>query len=159
MAEYEMTLVDRQVIGKGTMAFRLSTNGANYEFRAGQHGDFAFLHSSPEQKGDNLRNFSFANCPQDDGQVTIAMRMRDTDFKNALKGATLGTKFKVSRPRGSFTLHKDLTRPAVFIVDGIGITPVRSIIQWVTRERLPHKVYLFYSNREPEDAAFLEELG
>ena len=26
------------------------------------------------------------------------------------------------------------------------------------REKLPHRIFLFYSNRRPEDAAFLEEL-
>ena len=87
----------------------------------------------------------------------IAMRMRETGFKTALMAAALGTKFKVSRPRGSFTLHKDITRPAVFLAGGIGITPVRSIVQWATQERLSHKLYLFYSNRDAQDAAFLED--
>ena len=88
----------------------------------------------------------------------IAMRMRSTAFKSALKAAALGTKFIVSRPRGSFTLHRDITRPAVFLAGGIGIAPIRSILQQATQERLPHKLYLFYSNREADDAAFLEEL-
>jgi len=84
--------------------------------------------------------------------------MRETRFKTALISAALGTKFRVSRPRGSFTLHKDSARPAVFLAGGIGITPVRSILDWATQERMPHKLYLFYSNREAVDAAFLEEL-
>ncbi len=88
----------------------------------------------------------------------IAMRMRGTGFKTALNAAAVGTKLKVSRPRGSFTLHKDVTRPAVFLAGGIGITPVRSILHWVTQERLPHRLCLFYSNREADDAAFIEEL-
>jgi len=45
----------------------------------------------------------------------------------------------------------------VFIAGGIGIAPIRSILQHATQERLPHKLYLFYSNREADDAAFLEE--
>jgi ferredoxin-NADP reductase len=87
----------------------------------------------------------------------IAMRMRKTVFKSALKAAALGTKFIVSRPRGSFTLHRDITRPAVFLAGGIGITPIRSTLRWATQEHLPHKLYLFYSNREADDAAFIEE--
>jgi ferredoxin-NADP reductase len=50
------------------------------------------------------------------------------------------------------------TRPAVFLAGGIGISPIRSILQSATQERLPHKLYLFYSNREADDAAFIEEL-
>jgi len=153
MAEYQMTLMDRQRIARDTMAFRFDTNGALYEFRAGQHADFVFGSES-----DNSRTFSLAGSPLDKEPIMIAMRMRETAFKTALNAAAFGTKFKVSRPRGSFTLHKDVTRPAVFLAGGIGITPVRSILQSATQERLPHKLYLFYSNREADDAAFLEEL-
>jgi ferredoxin-NADP reductase len=158
MAEFQMTLMDRQRIARDTMAFWFDTNGARYQFRAGQHADFTLLHPSPEHEGDNSRTFSLANSPQDKGQVMIALRMRETGFKTALKAAALGTKLQVSSPRGSFTLHKDATRPAVFLAGGIGITPMRSILHWAAQERLPHKLYLFYSNRHLEDAAFLGEL-
>ncbi len=153
MAEYLMTLMDRQRIARDTLAFWFHTNGARYEFRAGQHADFVF-----GSDGDNSRTFSFASSPLNKEPIMIAMRMRNTAFKSALKAAALGTKFIVSRPRGSFTLHKDFTRPAVFLAGGIGITPIRSILQCATQERLPHKLYLFYSNREADDAAFIEEL-
>jgi len=158
MAEYQMTLMDRQRIARDTMAFWLDTNGTNYQFRAGQHADFTFLHPSREHEGDNSRTFSLANSPQDRGQVMIALRMRETGFKTAMKGAALGTKFQVSRARGSFTLHKETTRAAVFLAGGIGITPMRSILNWAAQERLERKLYLFYSNRRLEDVAFLKEL-
>jgi ferredoxin-NADP reductase len=158
MADYQMTLVDRQRIARGTMTFWLDTNGSNYDFRAGQHADFAFMQPPVGDESDNSRTFSLANSPHDTGLVMIAMRMQETGFKRALMSAALGTKFRVSRARGSFTLHKDFDRPAVFLAGGIGITPVLSILDWATRERMPHKLYLFYSNREAVDAAFLEEL-
>jgi len=110
-----------------------------------------------EGESDNSRSFSLASSPLDKRPVMIAMRMRKTGFKTALKSAALGTKFIVSRPRGSFTLHREITRPAVFLAGGIGIAPIRSILQQASQERLPHKLYLFYSNREADDAAFIEE--
>ena len=158
MAEYQMTLVDRQRVARDTMAFWFDTNGARYEFRAGQHADFISTHTCTGSESDNSRTFSLASSPHDKEPIMIAMRMRKTAFKSSLKAAALGTKFTVSRPRGSFTLHRDITRPAVFLAGGIGITPIRSILQSATQERLPHKLYLFYSNREADDAAFIEEL-
>jgi ferredoxin-NADP reductase len=157
MAEFEMTLVDRQRIARDTMAFWFDTNGASFGFRAGQHADFVFAHPCMEGESDNSRTFSLASSPHDRRPVMIALRIRQTPFKNALKSAALGTKFIVSRPRGSFTLHRDITRPAVFLAGGIGIAPIRSILQQATQERLPHKLYLFYSNRDAGDAAFIEE--
>jgi hypothetical protein len=46
VAEFQMTLVDRQRIAKDTMAFWFDTNGTGYDFRAGQLADFAFMHAS-----------------------------------------------------------------------------------------------------------------
>src|SRR5260370_41729972 len=153
-----MTLMDRQRIARDTMAFWFDTNGARFEFRAGQHTDFVFTHPCTGSESDNSRTFSLASPPHEKEPIMIAMRMRKTAFKTALKAAALGTKFTVSRPRGSFTLHRDITRTAVFIAGGIGIAPIRSILQHTTHERRPHKLHLFYSNREADDAAFLEEL-
>ena len=157
MAEFQMTLVDRQRIARDTMAFWFDTDGASFEFRAGQHADFVFTRPCEGSESDNSRTFSFANSPHDNRPVMIAMRMRKTAFKSALKTVNRGTKFIVSRPRGSFTLHRDITRPAVFLAGGIGITPIRSILQCAAQEHMPHKLYLFYSNREADDAAFIEE--
>ena len=157
MPEYEMTLVDQQRIARDTMAVWFEAHGAGFEVRAGPHVDFVFTRPCMGSESDNSRTFSFASSPHDHEPVMIAMRMRKTVFKNALKAAALGTKFIVSRPKGSFTLHRDITRPAVFVAGGIGITPIRSILQCATQEHLPHKLYLFYSNREADDAAFLEE--
>jgi ferredoxin-NADP reductase len=87
----------------------------------------------------------------------IAMRTGQRAFRNVLELAALGDRFIVSRARGSFTLHHDVVRPAVFLAGGMGIAPIRSILHWATRERLPHRLYLFYSNRQIADAAFIKE--
>jgi len=158
MAEYRMTLVDRQQIAADTMAFWFEPDDGYFEFRAGQHVDVVFAHPRQGSENDNFRTFSLASSPQEKTSIMVAMRMRKTAFKGALQCAALGTKFVVSRPRGSFTLHKDATRPAVFLAGGIGIAPIRSILQDAAQERLEHKLYLFYSNRDADDAAFLEEL-
>jgi ferredoxin-NADP reductase len=43
-------------------------------------------------------------------------------------------------------------------VGGIGITPFYSMIKTASIGKLPHKIFLFYSNRRPEDTAFLSQL-
>jgi hypothetical protein len=61
-------------------------------------------------------------------------------------------------PLGSFTLHNDASRPAVFLAGGIGITPFRSMIVDAAGKAPARRIMLFYSNPRPEDAAFFEEL-
>jgi ferredoxin-NADP reductase len=157
MAADQMTLIARQRIARDTMACWFDTNGTNFEFRAGQHADFILTHPCKGTENDNSRTVSIASSPHDRSSVMIAMRTRKTAVWSSLQAAALGAPFIVSRPRGSFTLHRDFIRPAVFLAGGIGIAPIRSILQWATRERLPHRMYLFYSNRQADDAAFIEE--
>ena len=58
---------------------------------------------------------------------------------------------------GSFNLHKNAAKPAVLLAGGIGIALFEHDRE-TTRQKDPHKIYLFYSNRRPEDAAFMAEL-
>jgi ferredoxin-NADP reductase len=83
--------------------------------------------------------------------------MRDTAFKRALKALPDGARVKLTGPIGQFTLA-DVARPAVFIAGGIGITPFMSMLRQAARDWSPQRLLLLYSNRRPEDAAFLGEL-
>ena len=72
--------------------------------------------------------------PPFEDRLMVATRMRDSAFKRALKRIPLGTTVKIDGPSGSLTLHKNSSKPAVFLAGGIGI------------------------NRRPEDAPFLDTL-
>lgn len=100
---------------------------------------------------------SVASAPHEPDLV-IATRMRDTAFKRVLKNAEPGLPVEIAGPFGSFTLHQKESRPAVMLVGGIGITPFASMIQDATEKKLPYKIFLFYSNRRPEDTTFLDQL-
>jgi ferredoxin-NADP reductase len=105
----------------------------------------------------NIRGISQASAPYEDS-LMFATRMRDTAFKRVLKTMEPRMELTLDAPYGSFTLHNDANRPAVFLTGGIGVTPVRSIVLQAAHDKLPHKILLFDSNRRPEDAAFLDEL-
>ena len=156
MASYLLALKDRREVAKGTLAFRFDTLGSGYTFKAGQNARFILVDPPQTDDEGNGRTLSFATSPNDRGSLMVATRMRDTAFKRALRVIPIGTRVKVSAPMGSFTLHGDSSRPAVFLAGGIGITPISSIIGWATEERLRHNLYLFYSNRTPEEAAFVD---
>ena len=88
----------------------------------------------------------------------VVTRMRDTAFKRVLNKTPNGTAVKLEGPSGDLTLHNNGKRTAVFLAGGIGITPFRSIVLRAAKEKLPHRIFLFYSNHRPEDAPFLDEL-
>ena len=156
MATYEVKLTARREVAEGTMAFHFE-KPSGFDFAAGQFVNVALI-DPPEtdDEGDD-RTFSIASAPSETDLI-FATRMRDTAFKRVLKAAPMGARVRVSTSSGRMVLHGDAARPAVFLAGGIGITPFRAIIVQAARDRAPHRLYLFYSNRRPEDAAFLEEL-
>ncbi len=156
MARYSVTLLTRTEVAEGTMAFEFE-KPAGFEFRAGQFGEWKIANPPYTDAEGNVRPFSIASAPSDD-TLMLATRMRNTAFKNSLKEMPLGTEIELDGPFGSLTLKNSAEKPVVFLAGGIGITPFRSMIRRAAHEKLPHKILLFYSNRRPEDAAFLEEL-
>lgn len=153
---YISNLQKHEQIAEGTMAFSFA-KPLHFDFRAGQSIDLTLINPSETDAGGNTRAFSIASAPFD-ADLMIATRMRDTAFKRVLRSASPRLEVKVEGPSGSFTLHKNSAKAGVFLTGGIGITPFLSIIRQATRENLPHQLYLFYSNRRPEDAAFLDLL-
>lgn len=154
--EYITELIAKETIAEGTIALHFK-KPEGFAWKAGQSMDLTL--SDPPETDDegNTRAFSIASAPHEQN-LTIATRLRDTAFKRVLTNSEAGLGVKIEGPFGSFTLHEKENRPAVMLVGGIGITPFFSIIKDATEKKFPHKIFLFYSNRRPEDAAFLNEL-
>jgi ferredoxin-NADP reductase len=153
---FKSRLVGSWKVADQTMAFRFD-RPPRWTFKAGQFVDITLLNPAQTDAEGNVRGFSLASAPDED-TLLIATRMRDTAFKQALAAARPGAQFKIEGPFGDFILHHDAGRPAVMLAGGIGITPFRSIILDATHRKLKHRLVLFYFNRRPEDAPFLEEL-
>jgi ferredoxin-NADP reductase len=158
VSAYASKLLNRADTAEGTMAFRFE-KPPEFDFKPGQSVDLTLLNPHPPETDSegNVRTFSIASAPFED-QLRFATRMRDTAFKRSLRKVPLGTVVKMDSAMGSFTLHKNSAKPAVFLAGGIGITPFSSIVRQADHDRAPHKLYLFYSNRRPEDTPFIEVL-
>src|ERR1039458_8216154 len=149
-------LLSRHEVAEGTMAFRFE-KPSGWTFKAGQYLDMTLLDPPETDSEGNVRSFSIASAPHEE-TLMVATRMRDTAFKRVLKTMSFGTAVKIEGPSGDLILQNEVTRTVVFLAGGIGITPFRSIVHWAAKEKLPHRILLFYSNRRPEDAPFLAEL-
>jgi ferredoxin-NADP reductase len=149
-------LIRRKEVAEGTMAFHFE-KPSGFAFKAGQSADVTLIDPPDTDAEGNTRTFSIANPPFEN-ELVFTTRMRDTAFKRSLKKVPLATEVTIGSAAGSFTLHKNPAKPAVFLAGGIGVTPFLSIVRQADHDRLLQKLYLFYSNRRPEDAAFLDTL-
>ena len=156
MSRFKTQLRGRDLIADQTMAFHFE-RPSGFQFKAGQTLDLTLIDPPETDTEGNTRTFSITSAPQDTDLV-IATRMRKSAFKRVLASAPLGTSVDADGPMGSFTLHNNVTKPAIFLAGGIGITPFRSMIHDAAARSLAQQLWLFYSNHRPEDAAFLDDL-
>jgi ferredoxin-NADP reductase len=156
MPPHKVKLKALRTICTGTTAFYFE-KPENFEFEAGQFVNFTLLSPDDTDLQGNSRALSIASAPHE-GNLMVAMRLRPTAFKRNLNSLPLGSELLLQGPYGWMTLPRNGARPAVLLAGGIGITPFRSLI-WNAAESLsPRRIFLFYSVRVPEEAAFLEEL-
>jgi ferredoxin-NADP reductase len=154
--KYTTKLIRKEEIAQGTMAFHFEKPDG-FTFKAGQFLDWTLLNPKENDGEGAMRAFSIVSAPSE-ADISFATRMRDTAFKRNLQGGE-DIQMSIDGPIGSFVLHQNAARPAVFLIGGIGITPVYSIIKEALANNLPHNLYLFYSNRTEKDSAFLKELA
>ncbi|CAM5787421.1 FAD-dependent oxidoreductase [Castellaniella caeni] len=155
MTTYDVKLISKREVAEGTMEFTLE-KPADLTIRAGQFCDVKLPSPEGTPKHDAIHGFSFVNAAFEP-HVVVATRMRGTPFKEAFKKTPDGTMLKLIAPFGDFTLHKNEAIPAVFIIGGIGITPVRSMVVQALHDKTAHQMTLIYANRTRAQAAYTDE--
>lgn len=156
MAEYIVRLATREQIADRTMAFHLE-KPPGFEFRPGQFVDLTLLNPPEMDSQGAIRTFTLASAPYEN-ELVLATRIRNSAYKRVLSRLLKGAELRLEGPMGSFLMHKNPAKAGVCLAGGIGITPFRSMLRQAFKEGFVHPIYLFYSNRRPEDAPFLEEL-
>jgi ferredoxin-NADP reductase len=156
MISYQSTLLGLTEVAEGTMAFQFEKPN-DFAFKAGQYIDLTISDSQNGSANRLTHTFSIASSPFDK-ELLVTTRIRNTVFKQALSILPIGSGVKIEGPMGSFSLHNNTARPAVFLAGGIGIAPFLSMLSYATGEKLRHPIVLFYANRYLEDAAFMDPL-
>src|ERR1700674_3305826 len=156
MSAYQSTLLGRTEVAEGTMAFQFE-KPKDFVFKAGQYIDLTLLGSHAGSSNGLTHTFSIASSPFDE-ELLFTTRMRRTVFKQALSVLPIGAGARIEGPMGSFSLHNNTSRLAVFLAGGIGIAPFLSMVSYATAQKLRHPIILFYANRYLEDAAFINAL-
>jgi glycine betaine catabolism B len=160
--EFELVLLEKQKHnGTDVMSLKFSKHDTakqkkELDYISGQYAffDIGGVFNDPEGP---LRHFTIASSPTENF-IMISTRIRDTPYKKKLSSLEeKRTKVKVRGPMGKFILHEDHSKPAVFLSGGIGVTPFRSMIKYVTDKQLPIKIVMFDSNRDENNILYKNE--
>ncbi len=152
----QITYTGKEQVAEGTMLFRFQKPDG-FAYKAGQSIDLAIPNMTATDPRGNMRPFTLSSAPHE-SDLYVTTRMTGSPFKETLAGMEPGAALEIEGPFGDLTLHENVSRPAVFLAGGIGVTPFHSMALDAAHRALPHSIVLFYSNRRPEDAPFLSEL-
>jgi ferredoxin-NADP reductase len=119
-------------------------------------GQFFFLTIRINEQ-EALHHFSFSSSFTDEGYIEFTKRITQHDFSQALNTMPQGSWAHLQGPQGNFVLPTEGS-PIVFLTGGIGITPVRSMLRYVTHQKLDYNIILLYGNSSVEEIIFREEL-
>jgi Na+-transporting NADH:ubiquinone oxidoreductase subunit NqrB len=81
-----------------------------------------------------------------------------SSFKKALQSLEVGDTIVAGQLAGDFVLPKDPKKKLVFMAGGIGITPFKSMIQYLIDIKQRRDIVLVYANRTIEDTSYVQLL-
>lgn len=126
--------------------------GEQLQFAAGQH--IALL-----PKDQKPRNFSLANAPHEGEFLELHVRkMEGGTFTqqvfNRMKERDI---LRFKGPLGELRLREDSAKPAIFVADGTGFAPIRSMIEHALHLGLQRPMHLYWGGRRPADLYLQDE--
>ncbi len=122
----------------------------SFRFRAGQFANLFFLAPGFWQP----HPFSFSAAP--DGRTLRFSIKASGDFTARVGNLPSGAPVLLDGPLGGFTAPETAARKYLFLAGGIGITPIRALIESLAGRDAD--MVLFYANRSPETLVFDQEL-
>ena len=99
-----------------------------------------------------FRPLSMVSHPDED-VVRFAMRLSNSSFKKSCNALEKGDKLRLFGPMGHFSVSTE-NRGVVFLISGIGITPIISLLKELEKIKFTQPVYLFYTNRSEEVTSY-----
>ncbi len=146
----------KREVAKDTFEF-VFKKPADFYFKAGQYLEWMLPHSPADGRGER-RYFTIASSPTED-KVRLALKFvpNGSSYKAKLKDMQPGEFLIASQLAGDFQLPKDSSKKLGFIAGGIGITPFRSHIQYLTDTSIPQDTVLLYCTNTEDDLAYLPE--
>lgn len=144
-----LSFVEKKQEGKDVVTFLLKSEQPLH-WQPGQHGIFTI--DNTKLDGKKWRAFSVASNP-DESHIMISMHITEkpSTYKEALINLKPGDTVTMKGPFGPFYVE-DRTKPIICIAGGIGITPIRSILTSVVKnkETGPKSIHLLYTSSDGE---------
>jgi predicted ferric reductase len=133
---------------------KLTTDRDRLIYRAGQ---FVFVKFNSKDLIKQNHPFSISSFT--DGQHLRLSIKESGDFTTQLGKVKSGDKVEVYGPYGRFTVNEGQNKDIVLIAGGIGVTPILSIVQYLSKIKSLKNIYTIYSVAKKENLYRADELA
>ena len=150
-----LALQEKKLIAADTYEF-IFKNSKPFAFSAGQYMEWTLGHEYSDNRGIR-RYFTIASSPtENDIRMGVKFYQNPSTFKKKLLSLVSGDTIVASQLAGDFTLPRDKNKKLVFLAGGIGVTPFRSMIQYLIDHDERRHVTVIYSNKTVSDIAYTD---
>lgn len=154
MKEFKVRFIERIKRTPSVTSFRFLPH-EKIDFIPGQFLQLIFDENNRKNK--DLNKYLSFSCSPQKPYIEVTKRLSESNFSNRLINLAQGSDVLVQAPFGNVVFRQEMKNIA-FLIGGIGITPVISILEYICEKNLNTDAFLFYSNRKEEDIAFRAEL-
>ncbi len=148
-----LMLKEKLPIATDTYDFVFQPN-KKMKFQPGQYMEWTLAHEKQDARGIR-RYFTIASSPtENDIRMGVKFYPKPSSYKMALESITDKETVVASQLAGDFTMPKDANKKLIFIAGGIGVTPFRSMIKYLTDKNEKRDIVVFYANNSYQDIAY-----
>lgn len=128
-----------------------------FSFIPGQYMEWTLAGVPYDSRG-NRRTFTIASSPTEN-EVQIGLKYHEpaSAYKAAFHDMQPGDLIYASQLAGNFTLHGDEQKRLAFIAGGVGITPFRSMIKYLTDNDVACDIVLLYVVSNDQEFLYAKE--
>lgn len=124
------------------------------DYVAGQFIELTLPHANPDNRGER-RWFTLSSSPTEPLlAITTKLATKPSSFMRNLFDLSTGASVTMSEAMGDFVLPRDKSVPLIFVIGGIGITPVRSMFTWLQDNNEQRNIYVLYASGNNNEFAF-----
>lgn len=152
---YMLRLLEKNTLAADTFEFLFAPDHP-ITFKPGQYIEWTLATNLNDTRG-NRRYFTIASSPTEpEVRLGVKFYKPASTFKRALWALPKDAQVSASHIAGDFTMPSDTKKKLVFIAGGIGVTPFRSMAQYLIDTNEKRDIVLLYSNKTASEVAYAD---
>ena len=168
MYNYELEVIEKKRLSPTGTCIRLGLQGKEFKFMPGQYVQaeikleerkgFKILNNKPKLQ---KRSFSISSSPNEKKYIEFTCKAVPNGFVSVYTANCLkaGDKLKIIGPIGKFIFDEEKTKKKiVLLAGGSGISPMMSILRYISENKIKVNATLIYSNKTEDEILWKKDI-